>query len=603
MCRPFYVWSGAALEILIILALLVLTTWLLVTERLRADLVAMLILAVLVALGILQPKEALSGFSNPATVTVACMFLLSAGLKASGVVQYLGDRLLQHGPSGQTSLLSLMAVAIAPISAFINNTAAVSIFLPVVLRASQGRGISPSRFMMPLSFFAMLGGTCTLIGTSTNILVSSIAEQHGLEPFGMFELSSIGLVLTVVCGGYLLLIGRRFVPERVKPESLTEGFHLNRYLGEVIVLEGSPLIGQSIVEAGLGERFDLEVLGHVRNSVMRSVPDTHGPLAEDDILLVKAAAPALVQLRDRAGIAVRKGRSPGDADLRSNESVLVEAVVAPNSELDGRTLKGVDFRNRFGATALAIRRHGEDILEKVGHVRLQVGDELLVLAPRRNLSRLRRDRTFLVLQELEVPVIKPLAAVTAVAIVAAVVVVAALGYYTIAEAALIGSVTMVLTGCVPARKVYEYIDWSVIFLLAGLIPLSIALESSGAASWAVDNLLAFAGGWDTTIVLGLFFLMALLLTGFMSNAATAALLAPLAITCAEQLGVNSRPFLIALTFAASAAFYTPIGYQTNLLVYGPGGYRFTDFIRVGGPLTIIYWLLAVFLIPMVFPFN
>jgi di/tricarboxylate transporter len=590
------------LEALIILALLVLTTLLLVTERLRADLVAMLMLAALVVLGVLEPAEALSGFSNPATVAVACMFLLSAGLKASGVVQLLGDRLLKHGPSSETALMMLMAVAIAAISAFINNTAAVAIFLPVVLRTCQDRSVSPSRFMMPLSFFAMLGGTCTLIGTSTNILVSSIAEQHDLDPFGMFEFTSVGVLLTLACGSYYLLIGQRSVPVRVKAESLTEGFHLNRYLSEVIVLEESPLIGSSIVDAELGAKYDLEVLGHVRDKVMRSTPDTHGALREGDILLVKASAAALVKLRDHAGIAVRKGRTPGDADLGSAESALVAAVVIPNSELEGRTLKGVDFRNRFGATTLAVRRHGEDIREKVGHVRLQVGDELLVVAPRRNLARLRREGAFLILQELEVPVVKPLTAFTAIAIVAGVIAVATMGYYSIAEAALVGSVAMVLTGCVPARKVYEYIDWSVIFLLAGLIPLSVALETTGAAAWAVDGLLSVSGGWGPQFALGLFFLVALLLTGFMSNAATAALLAPLAITCASRLGVSPRPFLIALTFAASAAFYTPIGYQTNLLVYGPGGYRFVDFVRVGGPLTVLYWLLAIFLIPIAFPF-
>ena len=589
-------------QALTILALLLLTTLLLVTERLRADLVAMLILAALVVLGILEPYQALSGFSNPATVAVGCMFVLSAGLNASGVVQFLGDRLLRHGPSSELAMLILMGIAIAFISAFINNTAAVAIFLPVILRASQGRGVSPSRLLMPLSFFAMLGGTCTLIGTSTNILVSSIAEQHGLRPFGMFEFSSIGVTLTLICGAYLLVFGRRFIPERIKPESLTEGFHLNRYLSEVEVVAGSPLIGRSIVEAELGEKYDLEVLGHVRDSVTRSIPDTHGALAEGDILLVKAPAAALVKLRDAAGIAVRRGRRPGDADLRSSDSALVEAVVTPNSDLNGRTLKGVDFRNRFGATALAVRRHGEDIREKVGHVRLQVGDELLVLMPRRNVSRLGREGAFLIMQEVEVPVVKPVMAVTSVLIVAGVVIVATTGLYSIAEAALVGAVGMVLTGCVPTHKVYESIDWSVIFLLAGLIPLSIALETSGAAASIVDGMLSISGDLGPTVTLAVFTLFALLLTGFMSNAATAALLAPLAITAAVKMGVSPRPFLIALTFAASAAFYTPIGYQTNLLVYGPGGYRFSDFVKVGAPLTLIYWLLACILIPVLFPF-
>ena len=277
-------------------------------------------------------------------------------------------------------------------------------------------------------------------------------------------------------------------------------------------------------------------------------------------------------------------------------------MITPNSELEGRSLKRVDFRNRYGATALAIRRHGEDIREKIGHVQLLVGDELLILAPRRSLERLQRQTGFIILEELEVPVVKPAMALTATAIVAMIVTVAALGWVPIAGAAVAGSVLMVLSGCLPARRVYAQIDWRVVFLLAGLIPLGTALETTGAASQAVDWLLRLAGGAGPSVVLGLFFLICSLLTGVMSNTATAALLAPLAITCANSLGVDPRPFLIAVTFAASAAFYTPIGYQTNLLVYGPGGYRFTDFMRVGGPLTLLYWLLATLLIPVFFPF-
>jgi len=587
---------------LFVLLLLLLATVLLATERLRADVVAMLVLALLILMRILEPGQAFSGFSNSATVTVGCMFVISAGLQSSGVVQYIGDRLLRHGPSSGTGLMLFSGLVIAPISAFINNTAAVAVFLPVILRASHDNKVSPSKLMMPLSYFAMLGGTCTLIGTSTNIVVSSIAAERGFEPFGMFEFSQLGLVMLVCGGGYLMVFGRHLIRERVQPESLTEGFHLNRYLGEVIVLEGSPLTGKTLVEAELGERFDLEVLGHVRDKVMRSVPGGFHTLEEGDILLVKAPAAALVRLRESAGIAVRLGQRPGDTQLRSADSALIEAVVTPNSDLDGRTLKGVDFRNRFGATALAIRRHGEDIREKIGHVRLTVGDELLILAPRMKLERLRRQTSFVTLEELEVPVIQPVKAFIAAAIVAGVVAVATAGWYRIADVAVGGAVLMVVSGCLPARRVYEYIDWRVIFLLAGLIPLGLALESSGAAEQAVHLLLALTGDWGPTVVLSIFFLLTALLTGAMSNVATAALLAPLAITCAGALGVDPRPFLVAVTFAASAAFYTPIGYQTNLLVYGPGGYRFLDFVRVGGPLTLLTWLLATLLIPILFPF-
>ena len=518
-------------------------------------------------------------------------------------MQFLGDVLLRHGPSGGTALMLLTALAVAPISAFINNTAAVAVFLPLVLRACHGRQISPSRLMMPLSFFAMLGGTCTLIGTSTNIIVSSVAQDHGYAPFGMFEFSQLGLILLLVGGAYLLLFSGRVIPERVQPESLTEGFHLNRYLSEVVVLDDSPLIGKTPAEAALGEKYDLEVLGHVRNKVMRSAIGGHGPLAEGDILLVKAPAAALVGLRDTAGIAVRPGQHPDDTALRSGDAALIEAVITPNSDLVRRTLKGVDFRNHFGATALAIRRHGEDIREKIGRIRLRLGDELLILVPRRNLEKLGQETSFVILQELEVPTFKPVQATTACLIVAGVVAVAALGWYPIATAAVMGAVLMVLTGCLPTRRVYQEIDWTVIVLLGGLIPLGMALESTGVAAQAVDGLLKLAGGWGETVVLSLFFLAASLLTGVLSNNATAALLAPLAITCATALDVNPRPFLIALTFAASAAFYTPIGYQTNLLVYGPGGYRFMDFVRAGGPLTLLYWLLASLLIPVFFPFH
>jgi di/tricarboxylate transporter len=595
------------LDALLVLFLVIAATALLVTERLRADLVAMTVLAALIVLRVIEPSEALSGFSNQATVTVACMFVISAGLRASGVVGYLGDRLLSHGPSSQVALLLLTALVIAPVSAFVNNTAVVAIFLPIILRACQGNRVSPSQLMMPLSFFAMMGGTCTLIGTSTNILVSSIAEQHGIRPFKMFEFSIIGMILLFAGVAYHLLVGRHFVPERIKAESPTQGFPVNRYLSEVVVQEGSSLIGQSLVEAKLGERFDLEVVGQTRDKILRSVPGGYGRLLAGDILLVKTSADSLVRLGGNTGLAVKPGTHPDVASLTSADSVLFEAVITPNSDLDDRTLKGVNFRQRYGATTLAIRR-GEDVRQKIGRMRLRVGDELLIVAPRANFQRLREQSSFVILQELDVPLLHRGRAAVACLITAGVVTVATAGWYPVALAALIGAVLMVLTGCLPVRRVYQDVEWQVIFLLAGLIPLGVALETTGAAAQAVDWMLHLTGDLGPTVVLGLFFLMASILTGFMSNAATAVLLAPLAITIAGALSaklgqpIDPRPFLIALTFAASAAFWTPIGYQTNLLVYGPGGYRFADFVRIGGPLTLVYWVLATLLIPRFFPF-
>ncbi len=584
-----------------ILGLLGLLVVLMALEKPRADLAAMLALAALIVGGALEPHQALAGFSNPATVAVAAMFVLSAGLESSGLVRWLGDRLLKRGPSNAALLVLSCGLVIGPVSAFLNNTAAVAVFLPVALAACRQRGISPSRVLMPVSFFAMLGGTCTLIGTSTNILVSSYAADHGLGPFGMFEFSLLGLVLFGAGAVYLFLAAPRVIPERVSADSLTEEHHVKAYLFEVVVMQGSHLAGQRLAEARIGEQYDLEILSLYRGGEAMGMPGPEERLEEGDILIVEAPVAVLVNLKDSMGLAARHGRHLDDADLGSVDTGLVEVVVPPNSPVEGRTLKQLNFRQRYGAIVLAVRRHGEDIVKKVGHVRLRFGDELLVLGRRENVEQLQRRDGFVVLQELDLPVFHLRKVLAAGLIIVGVVVAAATGAIPIAEAAVVGSVLMVLCGCLSMRKVYRSIDWKVIFLLAGLIPMGLALESSGAAEQVVKGMLWLVGDLGPEATLSAFYLLTALLTGFMSNNATAVLLAPLAVTCARDLGVDPRPFLIAVTFAASAAFHTPIGYQTNLLVYSPGGYRFSDFLRLGGPLNLIIWLLASLLIPRLFP--
>jgi di/tricarboxylate transporter len=577
---------------------------LLVTERVRPDLVAMLTLAALVVLRILPVDQVLSGFSNDATVTVACMFLLSAGLQESGVVQVLGDRILRHGPSSESGLLLLLTVVIAPLSAFINNTAAVAVFLPVVMRACEGNNLSPSRLMMPMAFLASLGGACTLLGSSTNILVSSIAAEHGLPPFRMFEISHLGLAFLAVGAIYLIVFGRVLLPRRVEPTRLAERHRLNQYLSEIVVREDSPLDGMTLREARLGEQLDLEVLGIVRRgrTELETLPSQDLRLRAGHTLLVKAPAEVIARLQTHAGIAIRATLHPDNDHMKSVDTAMIEAVVGANSALEGRTLKGANFRRQYGATVLAIRRQGGEIREKIGRVRLRVGDELLVLAPRHALDQLRDESDFIVLQEVQHTTLHVRRASVAVAIVAGVVVLAAAGIYPIVEAAVIGAVAMVLTGCLPARRVYRSIDWQVVFLLAGLIPLGLALDASGATVQLVDAMLWLVGDLGPHAVLAAFLGLTFVLTGVMSNNATAALMVPLALVTSDTLGVDSRPFLVAVMFAASAAFWTPFGYQTNLLVYGPGGYRFLDYVRVGGPLNLAYLGLSTLLIPLLFPF-
>jgi di/tricarboxylate transporter len=580
-------------DALLVLFVVVVVVALLVSEAARPDLVAMGALAFLVLTRILNASEALSGFGNFATITVACMFVLSEGLRSSGVVAYLGDRLLRHGPTTEIGLVVAIGFIIGMFSAFINNTAAVAVFIPVAVHASHGNNISPSRILMPMSFLAMLGGTCTLIGTSTNILVSSLAEQHGIRPFRMFEFGPLGVVLLVAGGAYLVLVGRWLLPERVSADrNLTRRYNLSRYLSEIEILPGSSLAGQALSEAGLGERHELEVLALIRNGEDPRPPGASDRLHEGDRLLVKAPVGALMALRDPMGLAILSGNHPDYRKQLSADGVLVEAVITPQSSLEGRTLKGADFRNHYGATALAIRKPGESVLDKIGKVRLRVGDQLLILAHRNHLDLLKRQTDFVVVQELEVPQIRPARALVAVSIIAGVVVTAATGLYPIAISALVGSLLMILTGCLPLRMVHRSVDWSVIVLLAGLIPLGIALEKSGAAGQAVRGVMLLLGASSPNVVLSVMFLGTALLTGFISNTATAALMVPLAITTAQALGVDPHPFLIAVTFAAS-----------NLLVHGPGGYRFLDYLRAGGPLNLICWLLATWLIPVFFPFG
>lgn len=591
------------MEALVVLGLMLMVVLLLVTERLRPDVVALLALAILLLTGILEPARALSGFSSPATVTVACMFVLSAGLQATGVVEFLAARVLRYGPSSERGLLAMIAVVVGPISAFINNTAAVAIFMPVALRACQGRRISPSRILMPLAFLAILGGMCTLVGTSTNILVSTLAVEHGQPPFGMFEFSRLGLIMFAAGAVYLTLVTGRVLPQRIPASEASDtGYELGRFLIELVVAPGSKLIGVSLREARLAEQHDLEVLGIVHAGEVNPVHSPDMALGEGDLLLVKMPAERLPRLQAATGLMPRPGRDAKDASLLSPDSVLVAVVVAPNSYLDGRTLKEANFRRRYGATCVAIRRRGEDIVEKVGRIQIGVGDELLVLAHRRDLDLLSHQQDFIFLQELETPLASPARAALTATTVIGVIALAAANVFPIVAAAVAGSVLLVLTGCLTVQKAYGAIEWRIVAVLGGLIPLGSALEATGAADKVVRGLLWLCGDLGPTAVLGVLFFVTYLLTGFMSNTATAALMVPIAISASVKLGVDARPFLIAIAFAASAAFYTPIGYQTNMLVYGPGGYRFTDYLRLGGPLNVIYWLLGMVFIPRLFPF-
>lgn len=589
-------------EIGLVLAVLAGAVACFATERLPVDLVALLVLSALLGSGVLTPEQAISGFSNTATVTVAAMFVLSAGLARTGVVSLLGRRLAAVGRLGLRPALAALMILIGVVSAFINNTAAVAIFLPVVLGLARDMGVSPSKLLIPLSFASMFGGVCTLIGSSTNILVSSIAAQHGQPPLGMFELSPLGLVLFAVGVLYMLTAGVRLIPDRRAGADLTQSFDMGDYLTEILVLPGSPAVGRPLRESPLVRDLDLDVLAILRDGRRLAAPDAGTVLEADDLLRVRSSVEKIRLAEEQEGIVLKSGLKWRAEDLQSSEASLLEVMVAPGSALEGKTLKEAGFRQVYGGTALAIRHRGEVMLERLGTTRLRAGDVLLVEVRRDRIEALKRNLDFVLVSEAGLDTPRRGKLLIATAVVAGVVVSAALGLLPVVGSAIFGSVLLVLTRCLTLAEAYQAIEWRVVFLLGGILPLGIALETTGAARLLSSLLVDTIGAWGPVALVSAFYLLTSLMTEAMSNNATAALLAPIAISTAASLGVDPRPFLIAVTFAASASFMTPVGYQTNTLIYGPGHYRFTDFLRVGTLLNLVFWLLATLLIPRFWSF-
>ncbi len=589
-------------EIIFVFLLVLVTIFLFITEKFPVDLVALMVMACLLVSRVISPEEGISGFSNTATVTVAAMFVISAGLFKTGALNLVGvylERLAQH--SFWISLIAMMLV-IGVISAFVNNTAAVAIFMPVALGVAREASVSPSKLLMPISFASMFGGVCTLIGTSTNILVNSIAERDGISSFGMFEFLPAGLIIFFVGILYVIVVGVRMIPEKHVGEDLTKKFGMGDYLTEIILLKNAQSIGQALGDSPLVHDLDIDILAVFRSGRRLLLPSREVILQEYDVLRVRANVQKIREIQEREGIVIKSGLKWRDKDLESEDAILVEAVIAPHSMLDGKSLEEIGFRDRFGASPLAIRHSGAVRHEKLETTILRGGDALLIEVKRDHLIRLEQHPAFVFISEVEQPVFRKRKVFPALIIVFGVVITSALGLFPVVVSAIVGAILLILIGCLTLEEAYESIDWKVIFLLAGLLTLGIALEKSGAAALIAGALVLHVGQWGPTALLSAFLFFTTILTNVMSNNATAALLAPVAIVAAQSQGWDPRPFLMAVMFGASLSFMTPVGYQTNTLIYGPGQYKFSDFLRVGTPLNIIFWLLLTWLIPQIWPF-
>lgn len=571
-----------------------------ITETLRMDVVAVLVLASLALAGLVTPENAFSGFSNQATITVAAMFVLAAGLRKTGALSGIGT-LLEKSPSPTVFLLTLFAILLV-IAPFVNNTAVVAVFMPIVIAASLRVGMPPTKTLIPLSYVSQMTGVLTLIGTSTNLIVNSVARDLGFRGFTMFEFLPLGLACLAAGWVYLLTLGRRLLPEKGTTEfsARQESGH---YVMELHVTDDSAIHDEPVEIRQLSADHRVYVLELWRADERLWSPRAE-TLQEGDVLLVRGRRENLLRLHDDLNLRFGADGGPreGEDGRNREEQVMAEVMIAPNSVAIGHRLATLGRGLTSQVKVLGIQRRGEIIREQLQETVLRLGDILLLIMPESASTPMRRSRNFIILSELSVPLPRSWRALFSLAVLALVVALPALGFLPITVSATLGAVAMVLAGCLPLDDVYESIDWRIIFLMAGLLPLGLAMSESGAAQFVVDNTVGLLHDAGPHVVLAVLYLMALLLGELMSNSAAAVLLTPIGMSTAQVLGADPTPFLIAITFSASTSFLTPVGYQTNTMVYSAGGYRFADFLKAGLPLNLIFWVLGVLLIPLFWPF-
>ena len=596
------------LEIAIVLGVITLMFILFVMELFPLDVTALSILAVVLVLGYISPEEAISGFANPAVIIIALLFVLSHALQKSGILEYMVIRLNKLTERSRFLGLFVFLISVALASAFVNNTAIVAIFIPLTIRLAQKYNLSPSKLLMPLSYIAIIGGTLTLVGTSTNLLVNSIYVNtiSSAPPLGMFEFAKFGLVMLVIGMAYLLIAVPFLIPSRTVTSSLTKSYHMGGYLTELKVSEESPLVGRTCKERAVNKNYDITVLDILRDGklISKNIRDTI--IYPEDILFVRGSLENFLRMKEVEKVTMLTDEKLTQDELIHDDNTLVECLITNQTDLVGKSLMEINFRRRFGSFILAIRREGEILRKKIAHVVLQAFDTLLIYGPIEKIKELSDSGDFIVLGEIEATLQKHKYWWVSVAVIFGAVILAALGIVPILKGALIGAIFLLVIRVITANEAYQSINWQVIVLIAALIPLGIVIQKSGTSFWIGTVLNDIANAFDPlirpTIMLSLIYLVTIILTEMTSNAATAIIMTPIAISAAQQMGLDPRTFVFAVCFAASASFITPIGYQTNLMVYSPGGYKFTDYVRVGLPLAIVLWCMATWLIPILWPF-
>lgn len=590
-------------EIAVLLIILVVAIILFATERVPVDVISLGVMVALVVTGLLTTEQAFAGFGSDTVMMFLGLLILTAALTRTGVVDVVGRTIIRSSGQDPRRLLLVIMAGAAGLSTFMSNTAAAAFFLPIAIGLAQRSRTSASQLLMPLAFAAILASSVTLVSTSTNIVISGLLTDYDLPPMGMFELAPVGLPVMLLGIAYMYFIGSRMIPNRMGEDEFEDGLGARIYLTELMILPNSPLIGKTLQDSGLGSELDLKVLRVVRAKNQYFGPRADLVLQGDDVLLVEGGRDEILKVKDTTGIDIKADVKLSDPSLRADETLgLVEAILLPGSPLIGRTLKRFRFRERYGLQVLAINRHGETIRRKISQVPLRLGDVLLVQGRQRNVALLASDRSISILGQVEGQRPNLQRAPMAVALFAGSLLVATVGLVPLPVAVLAGAALAFVTRCITPEEAYREVEWKLIVLVGGMLALGAAMETTGAAQFLAGELVRLTNGASPLVLLAAFFIVTMLLTQPMSNQAAAVIVVPVAIQTALHLNLNPRSFAMMIAVAASCSYITPLE-PACLMVYGPGRYRFMDFIRVGSLLTVIIFALALVLVPLVWPLS
>lgn len=596
------------MEHFVILGIIVFALILFATELVRADFVAIGVALTLMILGYVTINEGFSGFSNPAVITVIAMFILSAGLVRTGIADYMADLIIKYGGKNPITLTLAVMLVVGSMSAFMNNIGAVAILLPAIFIISNNMNYPVNKLLLPLSFGSLLGGLVTMIGTPPNLLISIMLEDHGFQGFRLFDFAPTGAIILLAGLIYMMFLGRHLIPARATEKELTKQFKLENYITELVIPEGSKYCNISIEDSNISQKLNITIVmikryGNGKEEIIEPLPDTI--LKPNDHLIIEGDIGKLIKEVNSKDLEFTAEKKFTDKDLIGDNIELSEAVVSHDSHLIGRSIVESDIRKVFGVIVLAIKRGHKIITGGFQHLPLEAGNVLLVKGNKSAITHLAESPDFMVVNRLEHEPRLRKKAWLALLIMTFSIAIAAFGILHISVAGMLGAIIMTLSGCVKLADVYHKVEWKVIFLIAGMIPLGIAMDSNhiGTAEWLARKITVLAGDFGPLFMMAALYIFTTILTQIMSNAATALLVGPIAIAIATSFGLQPHPFMMAIAISASTSFLTPISHQANMLVYGVGNFRFIDFVRVGGLLNIVILIISLIFIPIIWPFK